>query len=273
MIQQISSLDNSQIKLAASLRQKKYRDESGMFLIEGIHLVEEALAADWKIEHLLVCREHFTTDQFAALSKRILSFEDKMMLVSAAVFKKVAETESPQGILAVVQQKKLDLLSEGHGNRHSRRPVWVVLDAVQDPGNVGTIVRTADAAGATAVILSPGCADLYAGKTVRASMGSLFHLPIYKASVQQCLAYFSGENIPLYVADANSAVNYNEFDLTAACAVVFGNEGAGVGEAFRQLAAAAIRIPIVGKAESLNVASAAAVILFEVARQRGFSLS
>lgn len=273
MIQQISSTDNARIKLAAGLRQKKYRDETGLFIIEGTHLVEEAIAADWSVEHLLVCREHFSVEEFAVLINRLQSFEDKLLIVSAPVFKKVAETDTPQGILAVAQQSQKELRSGTCVNGRSDRPVWVVLDAVQDPGNVGTIVRSADAAGATGVILAPGCADLYAGKTVRASMGSLFHLPIYKTSVQQCLAYFSGENIPLLVADANSAVNYNEIDLTAACAVVFGNEGAGVGGVFRQHAAAAIRIPIIGKAESLNVASAAAVILFEAARQRGFSLS
>ena len=273
MIQQISSLDNAQIKLAAGLRQKKQRDETGLFLIEGVHLVEEAITANWEIERVFACQEHFSAEQFADLTNRLRSFDEKLSVVSAAVLKKVAETESPQGILAVVRQQQQELQAEDCGNGHSGRPVWVVLDAVQDPGNVGTIVRTADAAGATGVIMTPGCADLYAGKTVRASMGSLFHLPVYKASVQQCLAYFCGENIPLYVADANSALNYNEFDLTAACAVVFGNEGAGVGEAFRQHAAAAIRIPIIGQAESLNVASAAAVILFEAARQRGFSLS
>ena len=104
-------------------------------------------------------------------------------------------------------------------------------------------------------------------------MGSLFHLPIYKASQQQCLAYFSVQRVPIYVADAKSAVNYTEVDLTDASAVVFGNEGSGVSEVFRKHAAAAIKIPIIGKAESLNVASSAAVILFEAARQRGFSLS
>jgi TrmH family RNA methyltransferase len=273
MIQQISSLDNARVKLAAALRQKKQRDKTGLFLIEGIHLVEEALAAKWEIEHVFACQEHFSAEQFADLTNRFRSFDEKLSVVSAAVFKKMAETESPQGILAVVRQRQQELRSATFGNGQSGRSVWVVLDAVQDPGNVGTIVRSADAAGATGVILTPGCADLYAGKTVRASMGSIFHIPIYMASAQQCLAYFSAKNIPLYVADANSAVNYNEFDLTAACAVVLGNEGAGVGEAFRQHAAATIRIPILGQAESLNVASAAAVILFEAARQRGFSLS
>ncbi len=271
--QLICSADNTRIKLAAALRQKKYRDESGLFLIEGIHLVETALAANWNIECLFVCQEQLATAQFSSLLDRYAEKGKKVLLVSAPIFKKMAETESPQGIIAIVQQSKLDLLTDTGALTQQGSPFWVILDAVQDPGNVGTIIRTADAAGATGVVLTPGCADLYAGKTVRASMGSLFHLPIYKSSVKLCLEHFSGKNIPLFVADANSATNYNEFDLTATCAVVFGNEGAGVSEAFRQHAASAIRIPIIGKAESLNVASAAAVILFEAARQRGFPLS
>lgn len=269
----ISSADNPRIKLTAALRQKKHRDDSGLFLVEGIHLIEEAITAGWIIEQLFLCREHFAAGQLADVADRLLPLDEKVLEVSATVFKKIAETDSPQGILAIVGQQYQKLGTKRPGNNLSNRPTWVVLDAVQDPGNVGTIVRTADAAGASGVILTPGCADLYAGKTVRASMGSLFHLPVCKATVGQCLEYFAAENVPLYVADANSAVNYNEFDLTAACAIVFGNEGAGVGEEFRQHAAAAIRIPILGKAESLNVASAAAVILFEAARQRGFSLS
>lgn len=271
--QLISSAENPRIKLAAALRQKKYRDDSGLFLVEGIHLVEEAIIAGWKIEQMFICCDHFATAQLAELKVRLLPFEEKVLDVSAPVFKKIAETDSPQGILAIVRQQNQELGTKRPENILSKRTFWVVLDAVQDPGNVGTIVRTADAAGASGVILAPGCADLYAGKTVRASMGSLFHLPVCKATVEQCLDYFAAENVSLYVADANSAVNYNELNMTAACAVVFGNEGAGVGEEFRQHAAAAIRIPIIGKAESLNVASAAAVILFEAARQRGFSLS
>jgi TrmH family RNA methyltransferase len=269
----ISSAENPRIKLAAALRQKKYRDDSGLFVVEGIHLVEEAITAGWVIEQLFLCQEHFATGQLADLTDRLLALDENVFDVSAPVFKKIAETDSPQGILAIVRQQNQELGTKRPENILSKRTFWVVLDAVQDPGNVGTIVRTADAAGASGVILTPGCADLYAGKTVRASMGSLFHLPVCKAKIEQCLKYFAAENVPLYVADANSAVNYDDFDLTAACAVVFGNEGAGVSEKMRQHAAAAIRIPIIGKAESLNVASAAAVILFEAARQRGFSLS
>ena len=173
MIQQISSLDNALVKSSAALRQKKYRDDCGMFLIEGIHLVEEAIAADWLIEHLFLCREHFAADQLAELMNRLMSFGEKVIVVSAAVFKKMAETESPQGVLAVVRQQCRELSSAVPENDRPKAPFWVVLDSVQDPGNVGTIVRTADAAGATGVILTPGCADLYSGKTVRASMGSL----------------------------------------------------------------------------------------------------
>ena len=148
-----------------------------------------------------------------------------------------------------------------------------VLDAIQDPGNAGTIVRNADAAGVAGVIMTPGCADIYAGKTVRATMGSLFHVPTYRASAQQCLDFFLAREIPIYIADAASAESYVEIDWRLPCAIVFGNEGAGVSELFRQKKVRAVAIPIVGKAESLNVASAAAVILYEAARQRGFSLS
>jgi len=171
--------------------------------------------------------------------------------------------------LAVVHQKIRPLEELPTASLSS---LWVILDSLQDPGNVGTIIRTADAAGAAGVLLTPECADLYAGKTSRATMGSLFHIPVVTASVDQCVSFCASRGLALYVAGAEAAVSYSDVKLTGPCAIVFGNEGAGVSEDFRRRALLNIKIPIEGKAESVNVATATAVILFEAARQRRFTL-
>ena len=273
MIQPISSPDNQHIKSAAALRQKKHRDETGLFLLEGLHLVEAAITAKWKIEQVFLCEDRLARSQFAEFSEKLLANGSQVFSVSSVLFNKITETDTPQGIVAVARQCREDLSATTDPVSAGNCLPWVVLDAIQDPGNVGTIVRNADAAGVAGVIMTPGCADIYAGKTVRATMGSLFHISTYKASAQQCLDFFLAQEIPLYIADAASAESYAEIDWKLPCAIVFGNEGAGVSDLFRQKKSRAVAIPIVGKAESLNVASAAAVILFEAARQRGFSLS
>lgn len=269
MIRSVICSDNQYVKLASSLQLKKFRDEKGLFSVEGVHIVQEALAACWPVEFVLIDEEKAADPELVKLLSlldrqgvAILSLPDKM-------FKRVAETKTPQGILAVIRQQPQKL---NECAPTGRAPVWLILDAVQDPGNVGTLVRTADAAGASGVMLAPGCADIYSGKTIRASMGSLFHLPVIKATVAECLAFCRQHQLRLMVADGTAESNYADENLSGPCAVVLGNEGAGVGAEFKEHANASLRIPILGLAESLNVASAAAVILFEAARQRGFSL-
>jgi TrmH family RNA methyltransferase len=191
------------------------------------------------------------------------------MTVPNSLYRKVCDTENPQGILAVARQRQgalEDVLKSGHSFP------WVILDSLQDPGNVGTIVRTADAAGVSGIILTEGCADLYAGKTSRATMGSLFHIPVFKASVTQCLTFCAQRKIALYATGSDAAINYSDVNLTVPFAIVLGNEGSGVCEEFRRQALLNLKIPIVGRAESLNVSAAAAVLLFEATRQRGLIL-
>jgi TrmH family RNA methyltransferase len=266
---QIVSPDNRYIKQTASLRQKKYREDTGLFVVEGIRFVQEALLSSWVLEYA-VCSEEMKDS--GRIRNLVGKFEDRgipVLSVGSSLYHKIGETETPQGILAVVRQKNEAL--ETISVTEPSSP-WVILDTLQDPGNVGTIIRTADASGAAGILLAGECADLYAGKTTRATMGSLFHIPVCKASVAQCLSFCSQWGLSLYVAGAEAAVVYSDVDLTLPCAVVFGNEGAGVGEEFRRQACLNLKIPIVGRAESLNVASAAAVILFEAARQRGLAL-
>lgn len=268
-MRQIVSPDNHYVKLAASLRQKKYREENTLFVVEGLRFVKEALASAWTLEYVMVDDDKAENDKILELLVSIAERDCPILSVPSKLYQKISDTENPQGILAVIQQKAQSLEELPIGGTTS---LWVILDSLQDPGNVGTIIRAADAAGAAGVILTPDCADLYAGKTTRATMGSLFHIPVVRASVEQCLDFCAQRGLTLYAAGAEAAVSYSDVTLTEPCAVIFGNEGAGVRQEFKRHAKLNIKIPILGQAESLNVASAAAVILFEAARQRGTAL-
>lgn len=270
MIRPVTSPDNHYVKLAASLQQKKYREDTGLFVVEGVRSVEAALASSWSVEYAVTVAD---PDGDARLRQLLETLEGRgcpVLSVSQALFRKIADTEHPQGILAVFHQQRIQLSDLSPVSPTS---CWVVLDSLQDPGNVGTMIRTADAAGAAGVLLSGHCADLYLGKTVRATMGSLFHLPVVRAAAGDCLDFFRRHGLTVYVAAAEAAALYSEADLRSGFAIVFGNEGAGVGSEFRAAAFRQIRIPILGRAESLNASAAAAVILYEAARQRGFALS
>ena len=265
MIIPIASPDNQFVKLAASLRHKKHRDATGLFAVEGIRLAGEAVASDWELQFALVSEPEGSGKANLDLITRLEEQSCAVYSISEALYKKVGDTQTPQGILLVVRQKPKNLSTISASNISAP---WIVLDSLQDPGNVGTIIRTADAAGAAGVILTGDCADVYAGKTARATMGSLFHLPVIKASSAECLAFCERSFLPLYVAGAEADMDYTTADLSSAFAVVLGNEGAGVGPDFRSSAATALCIPIPGQAESLNVAAAAAIIMFEAVRQR-----
>ncbi|SDF23703.1 TrmH family RNA methyltransferase [Sporolituus thermophilus] len=261
----ITSPNNQIIKKVASLKQKKYRDEYNLFAVEGIRLVEEAAGSAWRPA---IC---FYTEK-AAAAKRVQSTLEilaakgcRIVEVSDNVYTKITDTDQPQGILCVMEKKQYTFSDL----QASDRALIVILDNVQDPGNIGTVVRTADAAGCCGVILTKGCADLFSGKTVRATMGSLFHLPVITGvTEQEVAAFLEQRNIRLLATALDASSLYHDVDLRGPVAIVFGNEGAGVSKAILEKADERVYIPLYGRAESLNVAVAAAVILYEARRQR-----
>ncbi len=265
MTEIITSLQNQTVKLAAALKQKKQRDVTGLFIAEGVRLLEEVHLADWQVEACLYTEAAL---QHKRTEKIIHELQDKgcrMLIVSEAVYLKVTDTEQPQGIMAIVK-KKNQLLTR---ILQADCPLIVILDALQDPGNVGTVIRTADAVGASGVILTKGCADVYSSKAVRATMGSLFHLPIFDGiSYEEVVSSLRIAGVNLFATSLASSNLYYEADFKKPAAVIFGNEGSGVHETLLNQADSAIFIPILGKAESLNVAASAAVILYEAIRQR-----
>lgn len=264
-ITEITSLQNPQIKHLRSLEKSKYRKQEGKFVIEGIRMMEEALDADIGLDAIYYSPALLDTtrgkDLFERLSERML----KIYLLSDRLMKQVGFTETPQGIIAVASQLhfSLDILLK------NANPFFLLLDQIQDPGNLGTLIRTADAAGVSGVILTEGTVDLYNPKTIRATMGSLFHLPILaQQDGQDIIASLQREGIQVLAAALQTDTYFYEADFTRPTAVVIGNEGQGLSEEVLKAVDLKIKIPILGKAESLNAAVAGAILVYEGARHR-----
>lgn len=268
-MERISSRSNARVKWVRSLQQKKARDESGVFVAEGIHLAQEVIKAGLTVELAIVAESAEGVAPVEIILGQLEKCGTPVMPVRDEILAYMAETQSPQGILLVVKTP----VSADVASLDLSRGLWLVLDAVQDPGNVGTLIRSADAAGAASVILTDGCADPYGGKVLRASMGSVFHLPVLSASAQEVVDACRRGPVRLLTASGGGADVYCDVDWKRPTVLVLGNEGQGVGPVLSKQASGSVRIPIAGRAESLNVAAAGAVILFEAARQRGFLLS
>lgn len=258
---EITGLQNPVVKAAAELKQKKYRQQQGRFLAEGLRTVEEAVryGAVQSIFYTAIEDERTRTVLEEAAAKQV-----KLICVSEAVLKKIADTETPQGVIAVCEMGKSsveDLLATGQ--------MLLVLDRVGDPGNIGTMLRTADAAGLGGFVLLKGSADIYAPKTVRASMGSLFHLPVVSGvSEAEFVSSARKAGYELLVTCLDGADNLYKADLRGRLAFVMGNEANGVTDSLLEAADKRVFIPMQGRAESLNVAMAAGVVMFEALRQR-----
>ncbi len=262
---QILSPQNPRVKEWAGLLEKKQRDKQGKYLIEGIHLVQEALGARADIECVCYDTERGIPAELAEAASAGLGVE--WIAVSDAVIGKCSDTKTPQPVFAVVRKGSgaLQPLLDIAGG------LVVVLDGVQDPGNVGTIIRTADAVGADGVIVGAGCADIYGPKVLRATMGSLFHLPVVHGKLDELLPQAKARGIRLAGTSLQAAVNCYAYDFTGPVWLLFGSEGGGLSDEVRDLMDDGLIIPMRGRAESLNVAMAASVLLYEALRQREFS--
>lgn len=252
----ITSLSNPLIKQARALRQKKARLESGLFLVEGIHHVGEAIEADWDVESVLYAPDLLTSHFARDLISRL---EPKPQPVSTQVMESLTDKENPQGILAVVQQRKLQL----DDLQTMRSGVAVV--SPQDPGNVGTILRTMDAVGTDALFLLDGGVDLYHPSVVRASMGTLFWIPVIKTSFDEFVHWARGSrpgSLQLIGTSAHADVDFHTLVPQLPWVLVLGNEQKGLTSEQTKACDVTILLPMKGRVSSLNLAVAAAVLLY-----------
>ncbi|WP_082233640.1 TrmH family RNA methyltransferase [Halobacillus massiliensis] len=241
----ITSTQNAKVKEWKKLKTRKYRNKLRRFIIEGEHLVEEAAQSDWTMVEVIVSEGYE-----GQLHNKV---NGSIILVSEQVFKEASDTETPQGIAAVIEKKELTFKNE---------PYTLLLDSIQDPGNLGTLIRTADAAGFKQVILGKGTVDVYNEKTVRATQGSLFHLSVLQGELEDVIPKLIDDGIPVYAAALEGAKAFKEIEPSSSAALLLGNEGQGIADAYLQLSTEQVFIPIYGQAESLNVAIAGGILMY-----------
>lgn len=245
----IESKKNEEIKQFNKLNKTKEIKKTGTYLIEGFHLVREADQNDQKIVTILATENH-QDDQL------IKKYYDQAIIISDDIAEQLSETKTPQGIFAVIEVPERTEVTQLTGQ-------WVFLASVQDPGNVGTIIRTADAAGYDGVITSLDTADIYQPKVQRSMQGSQFHLPIYRMDLTKALELAKKSQLTVYGSEVNAeAVPYNTLEKVENFALIMGNEAHGLNQATLSATDKNIYIPIKGKAESLNVAVAAGVLMY-----------
>lgn len=256
----ITSTSNEKIKHVAALQQKaRLRKEESLFAIEGGRLFWEAPVSQIREVYVTEC---FLEHADEKMRERLA--ETGYEAVSEQVFAKMSDTKAPQGILAVLRQRFY-----GREALLETTPLLLLLENIQDPGNLGTILRTAEGAGVTGVILSSDCADIYQPKVVRATMGSLFRVPFYQTEdFLQEIRLLQGRNIKVYAAYLEGSELYDVMDYRGGSAFVIGNEGNGLKRESALAADERIRIPMAGKLESLNAGVSAALLVYEAARQR-----
>lgn len=264
----ITSTNNDRVKqVVAYVQKSKARKDGDVFVIEGMKMLREA--------PVLQVREVYVTGRFLDKATE----EDKEILwrygaeeVSDDVMKKMADTQTPQGVLAVVSQyhyTEEEVLEGYNKDDEGAKPLILILENIQDPGNLGTMLRSGEGAGVTGVILSKGSADIYNPKVIRSTMGSIFRMPfIYVESLPEMIKKLSENGIDTYAAHLKGTKNYDEFDYTKPTAFLVGNEGNGLTKETADAATEYILIPMKGEVESMNAATSAAILTFEASRQR-----
>lgn len=245
----IISKTNEYIKHVKSLSEKKYRDEYEEYVVEGIKLVNEAIEEKLNIKKILICKE---------LCGKEFNFKN-IEYVSEQVFKYISDTETPQGVMAIIEKKKFN----GEYGK-----IVFALDNLNDPGNLGTIIRTLDSAGINSLILSKGSADLYNPKVVRSTMGAIFRIDAeYAENLQSKLLNLKEQGYKIIVTSLQADKYIYDLPFKEKCVVVIGNESKGVSEKIMELADIKTKIPMLGRTESLNAAVAASIMAYEAVRQ------
>lgn len=259
----IESKDNALFKETKKLKDKKNRNKVLRYIIEGFRLVEEAFKAKLSISYILVLQEELDT-----LNKYLNKYElkdIKIVTISKALFKDLSSTENPQGIIAVTSMKIKSLNLEGE--------FYLLCDKLQDPGNIGTIIRTAHAAGVDGIILTKGTVDIFNEKVLRSTMGSIFYIPVvYDDNNYSIIKSFIKSGFSLVTTSLEAEKDFFKEDLKGKIILSVGNEGNGVSKEILDLSNKKVRIPMPGGAESLNVSIATSIILYEKVRQNQLQL-
>jgi RNA methyltransferase, TrmH family len=261
-MKQITSIQNPLIKQVLLLQEKaKARKQSGTFIIEGQREIELAVKGGYEIETL------FVLNDLLSKSIKLSIFQPKETIeISKEVYQKIAYRDTTEGIIAIAKSKSLKL----NDLKISKNPLILVAEGLEKPGNLGALLRTADAANIDAVIIANPKSDMYNPNIVRSSVGCLFTIPIAVATTEEVINYLEEKDINIYCATLQDSTEYHKQNYNLPTALVVGTEATGITNFFRENATKNINIPMQGVIDSMNVSVAAAILLFEAKRQRGF---
>ncbi|MFM9836972.1 MAG: TrmH family RNA methyltransferase [Cyclobacteriaceae bacterium] len=258
----ITSTQNPKVKSLLALEKPRERRKQQLFIVEGKKEIGLALEAGYKIGNIFFCDEIVSEVELATLP-----LENKLLIpVSKEVFDKIAIRESTGGMIAVAEQKTHRLAEI----KLSKNPLLLVLEGVEKPGNLGAVLRTADAAGVDAVIICDPQTDFYNPNVIRSSVGCVFTNQLAATTSDETIAWLKENNISIFCTYLKAAKPYHQIDFTKPAAIVMGTEATGLSDAWVKNSNANIIIPMSGKIDSMNVSNATAVVVFEAKRQRGF---
>ncbi|MDP2136588.1 MAG: RNA methyltransferase [Candidatus Didemnitutus sp.] len=264
MAEKITSLQNPRVKQLVRLRERRERDESGLFLVEGYREVRRALEKKVALQDLYFCAEWFLGENEPALLEQAAAAGAQLTELSKEAFAKVSYRDRPDGLLAVAPQWKRTLAELSLGTQ----PLLLVVESIEKPGNLGTILRSADAAGVGAVIVCDAVTDVFNPNVVRSSTGVLFSVPVVIADSATVHAWLIERGIGIVATTPDTKLLYTQADLRGPLAIVMGSEQYGLSDFWLKNSSSLVRIPMVGQADSLNVAMATIITLFEAVRQR-----
>lgn len=263
MINTITSKDNKILKEVRSLLQKKNREKLGKYLIEGQRIVEQAIEVSYPLEKVIFQEDVLLkNEELKNLSNKLDANGIQVISIDEKLFKDISQVENSQGIIAVANivedEKTEDIINENFS-------FGVVLDKIQDPGNLGTILRTAEALGADFLFLLKGCVDLYNPKTVRSTMGSIFTMKVYSGTHEELLEVKEAGKYKLVSADLKGAKFSNQIEkYENKTMLVIGNEGNGISKEVLEMSDIRVKIPLLGRAESLNASMAAGILIYDI---------
>lgn len=252
---EIESKNNNSFKDIKKLKEKKHRVKNNKYIIEGLRFVDEALKSGVSIDSIIFT-QNFKEKNDEFFSK--ISANVKLIQMNESLLKQLCSTENPQGVLAVVNMQNKEL-KDGE--------LVILVDKVQDPGNMGTIIRTAHAAGASGIVVIKGTVDIYNDKTLRSTMGSIFYIPVVEDDSLEYIKSLKEDGYRLVVSSLQGKNNFFEEDLQGKVIIAVGNEGNGISDEVYEISDVKVKIPMPGNAESLNVAVATSVMIYEKIRQ------
>ncbi len=262
----ITSFQNPRIKQVLKLKKRSERDKIKKFIIEGYREIKRAHASRWPISCLLFSEQHFLGENEKELIESIAK-NAEVISCSNKVFEKISYRDRPDGLIAIAPIIRKDL--ESFVLPKDKPALIIVAEAIEKPGNLGTILRSADAAGVDCLIVSDKCTDIFNPNVVRASVGTLFTVPVFETDGNDALKWLKERDVAIVAATPHASIVYTQVDLTKSVAIAVGTEQLGLSDLWMKKASIQVKIPMLGDADSLNVATATTLLLYEAVRQRG----